>query len=166
MLYLKKAEPQDYSFIAQVYRSVAPVYDPIMPGFSESCAQAIENPVEPLTDYDISIIYLNETAIGFSSLISLNEEITYMLAFYFLPEYHNQGYGTKALELIFKSLKEKNIIQMILLAHKLANWAINFYLKNGFKIITDKESIIKNYANKTMSNHYVSDTFLMSKFVK
>jgi ribosomal protein S18 acetylase RimI-like enzyme len=166
MLSLVKAKQKDYPFIARVYRSVSPLYEPIMPGFSEECAVEIENLNEPLTRHQAAIISLDNEAIGFSSLLPLSEEITYMVAFYFLMEYQRCGYGSGALQQILKNLKRKNIRQILLLAHKQAYWAINFYQKNGFRIVTDKESIIRTYANKAMDNLYVSDTYLMSRFIK
>jgi GNAT superfamily N-acetyltransferase len=55
----------------------------------------------------------------------------------------NRGIGTKLLEALTRSLEKPVLIG----TWKAATWAIGFYLKNGFKIVTeeDKELLLRKY---------------------
>jgi len=86
-----------------------------------------------------------------------------LIALYLLPEHQRKGYGTKVLNMVVDSLSQKGIKEVILLVHQKAYWAINFYVKNGFRIITTNEDEIRTYANSTMERYVISSTILMGK---
>lgn len=55
--------------------------------------------------------------------------------------------------------------EVVLLAHKDATWAIDFYRKNSFDIISGKEDIIEEYAESVINTIYLPNTLLMSKYL-
>jgi ribosomal protein S18 acetylase RimI-like enzyme len=162
MIEIISAVPDDRSFMAQVMRSVIPLYEPIMPGAFERQALRFERDGLPRT-YNVSIIRLDGQPIGFVGLASLTPEITYLAGLYLLPEYQRKGYGTKVINIVVDSLSQKGVKEVILLVHQKAYWAINFYVKNGFRIITSNEDEIRTYANSTMERYVISSTILMGK---
>jgi len=52
-----------------------------------------------------------------------------------LPEYQGKGYGTDLINTLIKSLQQKGIKGVMLMASKENTGAIKFYKRNGFKII-------------------------------
>jgi|Deesub1362A_J573_1020465.scaffolds.fasta_scaffold01767_6 ribosomal protein S18 acetylase RimI-like enzyme len=162
MIEIISAVPDDSFFMARVMRSVIPLYEPIMPGAFERQALRFERDGLP-RNYNVSIIRLEGQPIGFVGFTSLTPEIAYLIALYLLPEHQRKGYGTKVLNMVVDSLSQKGIKEVILLVHQKAYWAINFYVKNGFRIITTNEDEIRTYANSTMERYVISSTILMGK---
>jgi len=50
---------------------------------------------------------------------------------------------------------------VILQVHKEAIWAYDFYIKNGFKVVSEDFNTIRNYVDG-MRNFAISSTILMS----
>jgi len=67
------------------------------------------------------------------------------------------------IENLKNSLKELHTKEIVLLVHKKAVWAQQFYLKNDFMIVSDDRDQILSYDNGIMGNDYLENTVLMSR---
>ena len=60
-------------------------------------------------------------------------------------------------------METNNYKEIVLLVHKKAKWAINFYLKNDFEIFRKSKEKIQDYKNGILNKYYIRDTILMGK---
>ena len=70
------------------------------------------------------------------------KDVTLIRHAYVLPEYQGQGIGKKLLEYL-KNLTTTS--RLLVGTWAAANWAIAFYLKQGFSLLPDKDTILSKY---------------------
>jgi ribosomal protein S18 acetylase RimI-like enzyme len=162
MIQILKAYEKDNIFLAKVCRDAVQLYEKITPGSFQKQAVRFEREGLP-SSYEVSIVYYENHPIGFIGSTTLTPNITYVVALYLLNEYQRKGLGTKILNIFLSSLYQNGKKEVALLVHKNASWAIDFYRKNGFEVITDEERRIKQYADSSMNKFYLPNTLLMSK---
>lgn len=128
-MYLRDGQNEDRFFLADVCRSVAPMYD-FMPGAFEKQADKYEKALP--SHYRLKIIEDSEKKIGFIGYKIINEDIVYLLACYIHDDYQRSGYGKKAYQLYEKHVCALGFKKTILQVHHKATWAISFYMTLGF----------------------------------
>ncbi len=159
---LRPVAVTDSEFLARVCESNVPLYDSIMPGAFKK--QADKYRVKGInTGYSISIIEKDSVSVGFTGTLELNSESLYLVAIYLLSEYQRLGLGHIVLEQIEEMCKEISMNKIMLLVHKDADWAINFYKKNGYDISAKTEKEIKGYDSNILEKLYIGNTYLMTK---
>lgn len=63
-----------------------------------------------------------------------------------LPNYQEQGIGSELFKIFEQKANADNMTKIMLLAHKDASWAVNFYKKRGFASITENfNNLLKKY---------------------
>lgn len=164
MIMINKATTDDLSFLATVCRSVASLYDPIMPGAFEKQAKKYETQGLPAY-YNIFVVETDNKPFGFIGLKDIDEEVTYMVALYFLMDQQRQGLGRKTINQLVDTLSKRGIKEIVLLVHKDAYWAVNFYKNNGFETVTEDLEEIKKYADSRMEAFALPSTILMKKML-
>lgn len=70
------------------------------------------------------------------------KDVTLIRHAYVLPDYQNAGIGTRLLDHIRQMSKTKNLLVG---TWANATWAINFYQKHGFKLLSDKDKLLNTY---------------------
>jgi ribosomal protein S18 acetylase RimI-like enzyme len=162
MIEIRLATIEDCGFLAKVCRSVSALYDPIMPGAFEKQAVKYEAGGLP-KNYEVYIISLEGQPIGFVGLKDITEEIAYLPALYFPMEQQRKGQGRQTVNVITDMLEQRGIKEIVLLVHKDAHWAVNFYKNNGFEVITEDLEEIMKYANCNMEAFALPGTILMTR---
>lgn len=159
---LRPVKKSDSEILARVCESNIELYDSIMPGAFKK--QADKYRVKGVnTGYSISIIEKDSESVGFTGTLELNNESLYLVAIYLLREYQRLGLGHVVLDQIEKKCREKSMNKIMLLVHKEANWAIDFYKKNGYEISAKTEKEIKDYDSNLLKKLYIGNTYLMTK---
>lgn len=159
---INKAEHSDRLFLARVCRDADILYGGIMPGAFEAQARKFEE--KGLSDdYQTGMIKANGRKIGFLGFTAINDCTVYLVAIYLLTLYQRKGYGRAALDNLLDSFTETGYDEVVLLVHKDAGWAIDFYGKNGFEKITGDLESIKSYAGHGMEKYALPSTVLMRK---
>lgn len=161
MLEIIKAKEKDRFFLAKVCQSVASLYDQIMPGAFAKQAIRFEEQGLP-KGYEIWLAYFESRPVGFMGVKSLNRKILYLVALYLLTEEQRNGLGKKTLEQLEQFARSQGYQEITLLVHQDANWAIEFYHKNGFVINGTNEEEILGYQNSILKGVYLPSTVLMS----
>ncbi|GEM_PF-1399708 len=161
---LSLVSSEDRVFMAEVLRSVIPQYEPIMPGGFQKWSNQIES--APLPDFIKTELILNEKQkLGFIATVRITEGIHYLMMLYFLPAHQRLGYGKTVLNSLYDRLKREGQHELILLVNQQADWAIDFYQKNGFKIIAREQNAIEAYCDSKMKPFFVPGTLLMGKTI-
>ncbi len=159
---LKKARIEDRSFLARVCRDADRHYSKIMPGNYNRVADKFERNGLP-DDYSIYIVRDCNLSIGFLGFAPLNEKIIYLVGLFMLLDYQRQGYGSLALKKFLETLQADGYEEVILLTHKKASWALDFYSKNSFTIHSGNYEEIKNYAGGKMRTFALPAAYLMKR---
>lgn len=109
-------------------------------------------------------IYDNTTVAGYSKIVLdedlpiLNKQkVTKLSRLYLLPEYKGKGIGLPLLDFNIQFSKNKKQQGMWLFVWKENHGAVNFYLKNNFKIVGSYDFKISE--THTNPNHVMSLTF-------
>lgn len=161
MINLRSAKDKDRSILSDTCISVAPLYEEFMPNaFKNQAEKFMERGLS--TSYDTVIIENDNDEIGFVGTKKLNEHIVYLVACYIHSDFQNKGLGSLGIKYLKNSLKELHTKEIVLLVHKKAVWAQQFYLKNGFVIVSYDKDQILSYDNGIMENDYLDNTVLMS----
>lgn len=133
MIHIRKAEPNDIAFISDICLETDEIYSEIMPNaFIKQSQKYKENGLP--SSYELYILSNEDSNIGFLGLKYINDNTAYLPAIYLKKNLYRKSYGTKTLNALSDKLKEDNIKEIYLQAHKDAIWAINFYKKYGFTI--------------------------------
>lgn len=164
MIKIVDAKESDRLFLAEVCIDAVQLYDIILPGAFEKQAKKLEEEGLPKT-YEIQTVSLNDIKIGFIGHVNLDTNILYITALYLLTSYQRKGYGKVILDMIEKDAYQKRFKRIALIVHTKATWAIDFYEKNGFRVIETEENNIKKYANSKMTKYALPSTILMGKEV-
>ena len=69
-------------------------------------------------------------------------DVTLVRHAYVLPEYQKMGIGTKLLDHVKQMTKTK---RLLVGTWADAVWAIQFYQKHGFKLMSDKDELLRKY---------------------
>jgi len=161
MINLRPAKDKDRSILSDICISVAPLYEAFMPhAFKNQAKRFMERGLS--SSYDTFIIENNNVAIGFIGTKKLNEHTLYLVACYIHSDFQNKGFGSLVMEYLISYLKELHTKEIVLLVHKKAVWAQQFYLKNEFVMVSDDRDQILLYDNGIMRNDYLDSTVLMS----
>lgn len=143
-MYLRDVEEKDKLFLANVCRSVAPMYS-FMPGAFEKQATKYEKALP--NHYRLMIIEDSEKKIGFLGYNIINEDTVYLLACYIYSDYQRLGYGIKSYHLYEEHVSNLGMKKTILQVHHKATWAVSFYKKLGFvasKVMLPNEMKLKD----------------------
>jgi len=162
MIKICEAKDKDIPFLSEVCKDASKLYDSILPGAFEKQAKKFLKQGLPET-YNIGIVNKGNEKLGFIGTVELNSNTIYLTAIYLLECYQKQGYGKIIINYIEKDVYRKGINKLVLLVHLKAHWAIDFYIKNGFRIIETEENNIKKYLDYRMSKYFLPSTILMEK---
>jgi N-acetylglutamate synthase-like GNAT family acetyltransferase len=141
---IRSARAEDFDAIYTVINDAAIAYKGVIPddrwhdpymtrtGLQEQIDSAVE----------FSCYCENDKVLGVMGIQDKNEVFLIRHA-YVLTSSRNKGIGTKLLEELVRNSKKPVLIG----TWKAATWAIGFYLKNGFKLVTEaeKDLLLKKY---------------------
>ena len=162
MVRIIRAKNDHRIFLSEVCKAATQFYNEIFPGaFEKQAKKFIEEGLPK--NYDIGIVNIEDTKIGFIGLVELDDETLYLTALYLLSKYQRQGYGRSILDIVEKDAQQAGIKTIVVLVHSKATWATNFYNKNGYEVLETEESKIKKYADYRMANYALPSTILMEK---
>lgn len=150
---IRQAYEKDKKALQEICLSNASLYDSIIPGGMKRQGEKFLKNLS--LNYELKIIEVDDKIVGFLGMVILDEATSYLVALYFHNQYQGKGYGSKVLDQLN--------ITLLLLVHKNATWAIQFYKKNGFNIITKEALEIKNYQEGLLKKWYLKDTILMKR---
>jgi len=158
----KKARAEDRSFLARVCREADYHYSKIMPAIYIRLADKFEKKGLP-DDYTIYIVQACDQSIGFLGFAPLNKKIMYLVGLFMLLDYQRRGYGSLTLNKYLEELRAAGYEEALLLVHKKARWAQDFYSKNSFSIQSGHYEEIKNYAGGKMRTFALPAAYLMKR---
>lgn len=118
-------------------------------------------------NFEIREFYLGRDSttkqyVGMGSFQDLGN-FAYIGYFYVKPEFQRQNYGRAIMTFLEMRAMSKEITDLRLFANRKAGWAIDFYKKRGFKIISKAKDEILAMDGGVLKPFYEEDAYLMKK---
>lgn len=99
------------------------------------CNESVESLIESENRQKYLIIRDNEEIVAFASFRLKNEEVVWVSSLFVKPNKQKKNYGSALLKEIELSAKDIDAKVVALETSEKATWAVNFYLKNNYKIL-------------------------------
>ncbi len=160
-----KAADDDLDFLAEVVESILPLYKDLIPGAFERQIQKFRVWRKFPINYEIWLIVNKGEPLGFFGAESLDSEVVYLAAFYLHNDYHRMRLGSMALEEFVTDLRGDGYKELLLFAHQEAYWAVNFYLKHDFEMVTANSLEIRTYKGGILADYFLPKPILMRRFL-
>jgi GNAT superfamily N-acetyltransferase len=139
---IQQCQPEDASRIYFIINQAARAYEGVIP------ADCYHQPYMPMAELESEMRRMtffgweeNGELIGVMGLEPI-KDVTLIRHAYVLPQCQRQGISTKLLGYI-KGLV--NTSRLLVGTWADARWAIDFYQKHGFKLLPDKDELLKTY---------------------
>lgn len=113
-------------------------------------------------DKKFLILKDEEKIVAFASFRLKNPQTVWLSALYVDVKRQRRGYGTKLLEAVEKRAKKIRAQVLVLDAVKKADWAVAFYKKLGYKILSKKD-LREHPFDKVLDKKPVTFTYLFGK---
>jgi GNAT superfamily N-acetyltransferase len=134
---IKKLSASNYTAILEVINRAALVFKGVIPDdrwkepymSKEELKREIDEGVEFFGYYE------NDTLVGVMGMQSV-KDVTLIRHAYVVPKYQNKGIGEKILKKLIVLTKTPEVLVG---TWEAATWAINFYEKHGFFLVSKKE---------------------------
>lgn len=105
----------------------------------------------------------NDVVIGYLVYTIKNDYCMWISSIYIHPKFQRKNFGKILLDEAEKIATEKGILIVALETHQRATWAINFYKKNGYKIIVD--DLLEFPFSKVLQGKAVPNRPLLGKLI-
>lgn len=89
--------------------------------------------------------YFDDKIVGVSGLQVVEKDVALVRNLYILPDYQGKGIGTKLLKNLETKAKKKGIKLLLVGTYSKAYWAVDFYMKHGFKKTTQSQGKLADY---------------------
>jgi ribosomal protein S18 acetylase RimI-like enzyme len=160
-LQIMRANTQDMSNIAEIIRSSADWYRPFV-AEKDMSEHDVDKKWE-IENYKKREFWVgkngNEETVGTVSLQYFNDT-AYLGYVYLHADHTGRGYGKVLLDHAKQRAIEKNMEQMVLIAHPEADWAIKAYKRYGFKILFKNRADVLSWKNGLLKPYYEEGFYL------
>lgn len=167
ILTLAMAIDADIPYIAAVCEDAGHIYGDIMPGaFSKLANRYITQGLPEKYQFYVIQMATRErlvtdhsvTPVGMYIEMLINPNCCYIVGLYIHSDHRRQGYGKLLLDAVRSRHGGK---RLVLLVHQDAYWAIDFYLKHGFKLVASNLEEATTF-EPDMQGIYMGKTYLMA----
>ena len=141
---IKKLSSTDSSIICEVINKAACAYRSVIP---EDCYREPYMPAQELRREMTGMTFFGwyeggnvVGVIGFQPV----KDVTLVRHAYVLPDYQRKGIGTKLLNRVKQMTKTK---RLLVGTWADAIWAIQFYQRHGFRLMPEKNELLRKYWN-------------------
>jgi GNAT superfamily N-acetyltransferase len=139
---IRQCQPQDTQRIYSIINEAARAYEGAIP------ADCYPQPYMPMSELETELKRvtffgweLDGELVGVMGLEPI-KDTTLIRHAYVLPQWQRQGISTRLLEYVKKLVKTRRILVGTWAD---ATWAIDFYKKQGFELMPDKDELLKTY---------------------
>jgi len=120
-------------------------------------------------NWDIREFYLARDSdakqfVGMGSYQNLGE-FAYVGYFYFKPEFQRRGYGRALMNFLEMRAKYDSLADLRLFCHPQSTWAVEFYTRLGFQVLTADKTEILAMHEGVMAPFYEQDALFLQKLL-
>lgn len=86
--------------------------------------------------------------IGLMGLQPVEEDLALIRNAYILPAFQRKGIGSLLIKHLESLAEQYGMTKLLVGTYAKASWAINFYIKQGYKTVEDSQSLLLKYWNQ------------------
>jgi ribosomal protein S18 acetylase RimI-like enzyme len=165
---IEKPKREDYKEIAELTNEAEKrfldIYTKEMAVMMEVCTESEEKLIDGEKTREYLCVKDNGKIVSFASFHLKNPQTIWISSLYTHPQYQGKGYGRALDKEIEKIAKEQGARVIVLETEKQADWAVNFYLKNGYSILSD-EDLKKFPFDQVLNKPQVPNRYILGKVV-
>ncbi len=160
----------EYKDLADIYNRA---HEPFLSIYSEEEREAFsgslietEDSIRKMAESRIIICAKDDQdqILGYVAFRKKNNITVWIGSLYVDPDHQRAGAGRVLLDAVEDFAKKENCKIIALETHQKAEWAINFYIKNGFEIVNDK---INEFSyNQILDKSPVQNRPILAKILK
>jgi N-acetylglutamate synthase-like GNAT family acetyltransferase len=136
---IRKSRPNDFDAICAVINKAALAYKGVIPDDRWNDPYMSRTELQEQIDDGVKFsCYCEDGGVLGVMGIQDKKDVFLIRHAYVLTTSRNKGIGTMLLKELTRGLKKPVLIG----TWKAATWAIGFYLKNGFKLVTEEEKVV------------------------
>jgi len=166
MLRFAKPKKSEYPQIVDLVNSADQIYSNTCSAreFKECgyASESVDDLIKGKKNREYLCAYDNDVLIGFSSFRLKNPQTVWLSMLHIAPRYQRKGLGSIFLNKIEEVGKKFKALVLVLEADKKATWAINFYKKNYYRILSDK-NLEKYPFDKVLEKKQVKSRYIFGK---
>ena len=120
-------------------------------------------------NFKIREFYLGREAgkfVAMSSYQSLGDDLAYVGYFYVKKKHQRNGYGRAMMEFLKLRAKQDGVTKLTLFVQPKANWALRFYEKTGFSMLSKEKDEIISLHDGVYRPFYEENSYLLEKTIK
>jgi len=140
---IEKPKIEDYETIADISNRAD---EPFLKLYSEKeakeigfCSETKEDLIEGEKTREYLCLKVDDKVVSFVSFRLKNPQTFWISHICTNPDFQGKGYGAKLMQKAEEIAKERGAKVVVLETEKQADWAVNFYLKNNYKILSDED---------------------------
>ena len=150
--------------VVDILNSNAPLFESIVndPAHSDEVNVTLEWAQENFESREFYVIRDGESNVGFATYQNL-EKFAYVGFLFINYGKHGNGYGSALVNYLLWRAKTDKLPSLRLFVNRHADWALDFYQKLDFTIISEKKAEIVAMDDRLMERFYVDDHIYMEK---
>lgn len=150
--------------VVDILNSNSPLYRPIVldAATSDEVDVTLEWAENNFSKREFYIIRDEGSSVGFATYQNLGK-FSYIGYFFIRFSEHRKGYGHSLMNFLQLRTMTENLPEIRLFVHQEAHWAIQFYQKLGFEILSREKAEIIQMDDHLMESFYVDDHIYMRK---
>jgi ribosomal protein S18 acetylase RimI-like enzyme len=166
---IEKPKREDYEEIADISNRAD---EPFLKLYSEEEAkeigfgtEAAEGLIEGEETREYLCLKVDNKIVSFVSFRLKNPQTIWISHICTDPNFQGKGYGAKLMIGAERIAKERNAKVVVLETERQADWAVNFYLKNNYKILSDEDLKVFPF-DKVLDKPQVPNRYILGKIIE
>jgi ribosomal protein S18 acetylase RimI-like enzyme len=165
---IEKPKMGDYEEIADISNRAD---EPFLKLYNEKeakeigfCTETKEDLIEGEKTREYLCLKVDDKVVSFVSFRLKNPQTVWISHICTNPDCQGNGFGAKLMQKDEEIAKEKGARVVVLETEKQADWAVNFYLKNNYKILSDED--LKNHPfDMVIDKPQVPNRYILGKII-
>jgi len=165
---IEKPKREDYSEIADFSNGADKEF---LKFYSEEqakemgiCSETAEGLIEGEKTREYLCLKVNNEIVSFVSFRLKNPQTIWISHICTNPDFQGKGYGARLMKKVEDIAKERGAKVVVLETEPRADWAVNFYLKNNYKILSESDLEIFPF-DMVLDKPSVPNRYILGKVV-
>jgi len=126
--------------------------------------ETVEDLIEGEKTREYLCLKIDNQIISFVSFRLKNPQTIWVSHICTSSDFQGKGYGAKLMQKIEEIAKERGAKVVVLETERQADWAVNFYLKNNYKILLEEDLKVFPF-DKTLDKPQVANRYILGKII-
>ncbi len=160
---------KEYPIIVQLIKKAeakfADIYSPEEAGSIDVATETVDDLLEGETSRAYLVLKIDGVIAAFASFRWVNSKNVWLSSLFVDPACQRQGCGETLISEVEKEAAMKGAVTVALETHPKADWAVQFYLKQGYRVL-NKEDLTRPPFDQAMDKEFAPSRVLLGKQLK